>query len=112
VVLVWFVEYPREFRKRWHRGIARLLTPERNPCLNGIHRLEVLPAGIRVTCEMTDTTMPWRRLLNVETMADDIFISLTGECGFVVPRAGVVAGEYELTAQALRQHVSDLRNTA
>lgn len=106
-VVVWFAEYPREFRKRWHQNIARLITPERNPCLNGLHRLEVLPNGIRVTCDMSDTTMPWRRLTNVAITPDDIFITLTGDCGFVIPKAGVVAGEYELTGDALRQQAPD-----
>jgi hypothetical protein len=100
--VAWFLEYPQRFRAGYRHTIQRLLTPERNPCLKGVHRLEVLPTGIRVTCEMSDTTMPWKRVRDVETTATHTFVELTGECGLVIPRGAVLAGDYDALADALR----------
>lgn len=62
-------------------------------CLRGHHFIEALPEGLRSRCDIADSTLAWRGILNVIDTPDHIFIMLDELQGYVVPKQRIVAGD-------------------
>ena len=71
---------------------AHMASKER-PCLRGPHILEVLPAGLRSRCDITDSTVAWAGVREVIETSEHIFLMLDELQGYVVPKQRIVVGD-------------------
>ena len=89
-------------------------------CLRGVHVLEVLPAGLRSKCDITDSTVAWIAIREVIETSDHIFVMLDELQGHVIPKQRISAGDVRdfllevakyRTADQARFVEPELRNT-
>jgi len=57
--------------------------------------MEVLPEGLHAKCDVTDSVIGWAGIRDVIRTADHVFVMLSDEQGYVVPKKRVITGDLE-----------------
>lgn len=76
--------------------VARVRThmaSKERACLRGRHILEVLPAGLRSRCDITDSTVAWAGIHDVIETSDHAFFMIDELQGHVVPKQRILSGD-------------------
>jgi len=89
--IIWVLYWPRQVIANVRTHMAR----KDQPCLRGRHLMEVLPEGLHAKCDVTDSVIGWAGIRDVIRTADHVFVMLSDEQGYVVPKKRVITGDLE-----------------
>lgn len=103
----WYLGAPpllvRYMQRQWSSAVVDTRS---NSCLRGRHTMEILPEGLRAVCDVQDTTLRWHAVSHVEATDQHSFVYIDPEQAYVVPRRGLLSGDYEHFFAALNQRLA------
>lgn len=104
---VWWLWWPREFRRVIRKRTRQLYGEGRNADLQGPHRLTIEPDGLRVVTNASESLVRWAAIESVQTAPGYVFVMLGGSRGYAIPARTITGGNLDAFADELRRHVGE-----
>jgi hypothetical protein len=103
----WYLLWPQLLRSSQRTATERRQRESQNPCLNGVHRLELTSDGLHGSCDVSDTVIQWPGIARIETNSTHGFVFLRNNTGYVIPREKVREGDFATFVAHAQQHLQD-----
>ena len=100
----WSVFWPRELRRTTLKQTSKLLSEGTNQALLGTQQLEVREDGLRCVSHAGESMIRWLAIEKVASTPDHTFFYMGAAQAFVLPRAGVIAGDYGAFVDTVERH--------
>ena len=101
---VWIPLLPVINRRASRRRALRMYREGANPTLVGKHQLRAEPDALISKSEASESRVMWSAVQRVGSTPDHTFIYIGAVNAFVVPRAGVLGGDYDGFVAAVRRY--------
>ena len=98
----WWIVAPYLVR----RSLRRNALTRHRPCLRGRHLLEIVDAGIRAKCDVSESLHKWAGIRRVVSTPTHVFVMIGDSLGYTVPRARLVEGDIDVFVRDARSHLS------
>jgi hypothetical protein len=85
----WSWYWPRTFIANVRAHMSR----KDRACLRGLHIMESSDKGLRIQCDISDSTMAWIGVQDVIENTSYVFVMFDGLQGCVVPKQRITAGD-------------------
>jgi hypothetical protein len=109
---VWIGFMPRVMRWVQRRATVRAYTDGSNRSLLGRHQVHIGEDGLTWTSEHSESKSKWSAFERLASTPDHTFLYLSAVMALVIPRLGVVEGDYETFVRTLAQKVSTVVHPA
>jgi hypothetical protein len=106
-VVGWYLLWPQLLRSSQREATERRHYESQNPCLNGVHRLEVTAEGLHASCDVSDTVIQWPGIARIATNATHGFVVLRNSTGYVIPREKVREGDFATFIACTQEYLQD-----
>ena len=104
VAMAWLVtQHEKAFRARVRRDSGVVASEADDLSLGKEQRVAAGPDGVRVTSPASDCTMPWPAVKSIESGADYAFLTIGQIRAIVIPRAGLIEGDFDAFVAAARR---------
>lgn len=101
--LVWLVtQHGKLFRARVRKDSGAASTELGDLRIGSEQRVEAGPDGLRVASPASDCIMSWRAVQSVDAGPDHAFLGLGQIRAVVIPRAGLIEGDFDAFVSAAR----------
>ena len=94
------------------RRLRRLFPHDRHAPLSGAHVLEILPDGILVRYPVMESKTLWAGLKQVVSTPTHTFIYVGSLNAYILPRSGVLEGNYDEFVRTLQDRLAAARAAA
>ena len=105
----WYFMLPQLLRSSQRAATEQRHRESQNPCLNGIHRLELTPDGLHSSCDVSDTIIQWSGIARIETNMTHGFVFLRNNTGYVIPRNTIRDGDFSAFIAQAQQRLLEQR---